>query len=400
MKKLLLLGGLRYLIPVIKTAKKMGHYVITCDYVPDNVAHQYADEYHNVSIIDKEAVLQLAKKLEVDGVMSFAVDPGVLTAAFVCHQLGLPTPGPLKSVKILQNKALFRDFLAKNKFNVPFAFSFSTPQEAVRKITSQYLPVIVKPVDSAGSKGVTRVSSLNELKSATEYALSFSSSKRIIVEEYIESEGFSSDSDSFSIDGNLQLVTFSAQRFDKASPNPYTPSAYSWPSTISKSNQKLLKNELQRLISLLKMNSSIYNIEVREGENGKAYIMEVSPRAGGNRLSEMINNATGVNLIKRSIQAALGEKIEALPTLSYKGYWAEVILYSNTSGFFESVEINEAIKEEVFELDLWVGKGDAINAFSAANDAIGTLVLKFDSQKRLEFVLKKYTDFLTIKLQK
>lgn len=77
-KKLLLLGGLRYLLPVIEAAHKLGYHVITCDYIPDNIAHKYSDEYHNVSIIDKEAVLALARRLQIDGIMSFAVDPGLL----------------------------------------------------------------------------------------------------------------------------------------------------------------------------------------------------------------------------------------------------------------------------------------------------------------------------------
>ncbi|HIZ02146.1 MAG TPA: carboxylate--amine ligase, partial [Candidatus Bacteroides merdipullorum] len=63
-KKLMLLGGLRYLLPVIEAAHKLGIYVITCDYIPDNIAHKYSDEYHNVSIVDKEAVLELARKLQ------------------------------------------------------------------------------------------------------------------------------------------------------------------------------------------------------------------------------------------------------------------------------------------------------------------------------------------------
>ena len=77
-KKLMLLGGLRYLLPVIEAAHDLGYYVITCDYLPNNIAHKYSDEYCNVSIIDKEAVLALAKNLQIDGIMSFAVDPGVV----------------------------------------------------------------------------------------------------------------------------------------------------------------------------------------------------------------------------------------------------------------------------------------------------------------------------------
>ena len=103
----MLLGGLRYLLPVIEVAHKLGLHVITCDYLPDNIAHKYSDEYHNVSIIDKEAVLHLARKLEIDGIMSFAVDPGVVTAAYVQEQIGLPAFGPYESVCILQDKARF-----------------------------------------------------------------------------------------------------------------------------------------------------------------------------------------------------------------------------------------------------------------------------------------------------
>lgn len=95
------------MLPVIEAAHKQGYYVITCDYLPDNVAHKYADEYHNVSIIDKESVLRLSKELSIDGIMSFAVDPGVMTAAYVQEQMGLPAFGPYESVCILQNKDCF-----------------------------------------------------------------------------------------------------------------------------------------------------------------------------------------------------------------------------------------------------------------------------------------------------
>ena len=88
MKRLLLLGGSRYILPVIEAAHKLGIYVITCDYLPDNIAHKYSDEYCNVSIIDKDAVLSAAEKLNIDGIMSFACDPGVTTAAYVAEKLG------------------------------------------------------------------------------------------------------------------------------------------------------------------------------------------------------------------------------------------------------------------------------------------------------------------------
>ena len=203
MKKLLLLGGLRYLIPVIKKAKELGYYVITCDYIPENIAHQYADEYHNVSIIDKDAVLKLAQELEINGIMSFAVDPGVITAAYVAKKMGLCFP-PYESVQILQNKGLFRQFLKDNNFNVPAAASFKTKDAVKEKLSEFTFPVIVKPVDSAGSKGVTKVCTINELDEAIETALKYSIGGEYIIEEFIEPLGYSTDCDSFSINNHVR----------------------------------------------------------------------------------------------------------------------------------------------------------------------------------------------------
>ena len=104
---------------MIDAAHELGYYVITADYLPGNIAHEWSDEYCNVSIIDKEAVLREARRLRIDGIMSFACDPGVISASYVQNMLGLPSFGPFESVEILQNKDKFRSFLSQNGFNVP-----------------------------------------------------------------------------------------------------------------------------------------------------------------------------------------------------------------------------------------------------------------------------------------
>ena len=383
MKRLMILGGSRYALPVIKAAHELGCYVITCDYLPDNIAHKYSDEYCNVSIIEKDAVLEAAKKLKIDGIMSFACDPGVVTAAYVAEKLGLPSCGPYESVCILQNKGKFRKFLTDNGFNVPVAKGYTSVNEALRDVDLYNWPVIVKPTDSAGSKGVTRVDDPEKLKESIEYALSFSHCSEFIIEDFIEQKGFSSDTDSFSIDGELRFVSFDCQRFDKNADNPYTPAAYNWPASISDEHQKELTSEIQRLLKLLNMRTSIYNIETRESTNGKAYIMECSPRGGGNRLAEMLRYATGVDLIKNAVRAAIGEPIEGVEQKPYNGAWAEIILHSDKSGVFKRLEISDVIKENVIEEDLWISEGTKVGGFSAANEAIGTLVLRFETQEEM-----------------
>ena len=398
-KKLMILGGSRYALPVIKAAHALGAYVITADYLPDNIAHQYSDEYCNVSITDKEATLEAAMERKIDGIISFACDPGVVTAAYVAEKMGLPSVGSYEAVSILQNKGRFRAFLTKHGFNVPTAKGYTEIEDALRDAELFHWPVIVKPTDSAGSKGVKRVDDPAKLRQAMEFALSFSRGKEFIIEDYIAQHGFSSDTDSFSVDGELKFVSFNCQRFDRNAENPYTPAAYSWPSSMTQEHQDELRREIQRLITLLGLKTSIYNIETREGTDGKAYIMECSPRGGGNRLAECLEYATGVKLVENAVRAALGMPTVGVEQRAYNGCWAEIILHSDRPGIFDSLWIDASIADAVYERDLWIEPGKKIGGFSAANEAIGTLVLKFETEERLQEIMREPSRYVKVLLR-
>lgn len=431
-KKIMLLGGIYYLKPAIEAAHKLGLYVITADNLPNNVAHQWSDEFVNVSIIDKEAVLKVAREKEIDGILSYAVDPGVVTAAYVAEQMGLPNVGPYKSVKILQNKALFRQFLADNGFNTPKAQGFSTKEEAmscnwVRNLLSptianhrQPSPLIIKPTDSAGSKGVSRVDNMDAVEEAVEEAFRCSISKHIIIEEFIELEGYQSGSDSFSIDGQMVFTSFDDQRFDKHATNPYAPSAHTWPSTMPEWAQEELKNEIQRLVTLLGMRTSLYNIEARVGKNGKTYIMELSPRAGGNRLAEVLTMAMGIDWPMACVKAAIGEDVTSYfqslaishspfaqspfairhsPFASYNGYWADVVLKSHKTGKFDKVVVADELKPYVKELALYKEAGEQVDSFGAANAAVGSMFLRFDTRMQLEEYFDKLDELVRVNVE-
>ncbi len=393
----MLLGGIRYLLPVIKTAHEMGVEVITADYLPDNIAHKYSDKYVNVSILDRDAVLKAAKEEKIDGIMSFGVDPGVVTAAYVAEQMGLAYP-PLASCEILQNKDKFRDFLQSNGFNCPLHKGYDSKAAALAEATTFAYPVIVKPVDSAGSKGVTRVGSADELPGALDEALGESHSGRFIIEQFLEKVGSSSDTDSFSIDDELVFCSFNCQKFDAASPNPYTPAAYTWPSDMPTEAQDELHSELQRLMKLLHMGSWIYNIETRVATDGKPYIMEVSPRGGGNRLSEVLKMASGQDLVANNICAALRMPINRMHDPVYSGSWAEVIVHSNKNGVYKGIHISDEIRPYILQTDMWVEKGDTVESFTGANQTIGTLVLRFNEPNAMEDAIRTINDWLTVKV--
>ena len=380
-KKLMLLGGIRYLLPAIEAAHKHGSYVITVDYLPNNIAHKFSDEYHNVSILDKDAVLSLAKELKIDGILSYAVDPGVVTAAYVAEQMDLPFTCSYKSACILQDKALFRQFLSENGFNVPNARGYSNAEEALRDIYYFNWPVIVKPVDSAGSKGVTRVDFPKELKKAIDRALDASHNGHFIIEDFLELDGYQSSADCFSVNGELVYADYSDQLFDKAAANPYTPSIEIWPSTMPVARQNELTDELQRLISLLECGTGLYNVESRVCKNGKAYLMEVSPRAGGNRIAELQKIGTGIDLIEAEVLKAIGEPVSGISYPQYNGVYVNDIIHSNDVGSFLEVRYDAAFKERHFISDaVYPQKGERVEVFKGANNAVGSVFLHFDSR--------------------
>ena len=160
-----------------------------------------------------------------------------------------------------------------------------------------------------------------------------------------------------------------------------------------------LTNQLQKLFTLLNVKSGIYNVESRVCSNGKAYIMEVSPRGGGNRIAELQDMATGQSLIRNEIRKALGMTLDIISPPIYDGVWCNYILHTNMPGTFDSIDINESFKEKhVRNIGLIVKPGDQIAPFTGANNSLGTLFLQFQSRKELEYYLKNASSWLKINL--
>lgn len=402
MKKILLLGGTRYLIPVIKAAHELGLYVITCDYLPDNIAHKYSDEYKNISIIEKEKVLEYAQEAEIDGIISFACDPGVVTAAYVAEKMNLPFQTSYEAAKILQDKGLFRKFLTDNGFNVPHSKRYTDKCEAYNDIDFFTWPVIVKPVDSAGSRGVTRVNDVADLAAAIDCAMNASFCGAYIIEDFLTFAGFHSSTDPFSIDGVLKFVTYSDQLFDPEADNPYTPATIIWPTTMEMKHQKTLTSEIQRLITLLNIGTGIYNIETCVGINGKPYIMEVSPRGGGCDIAELQRLAYGVNLIKNEVAKAVGLPLDNIQQTECDGYWCEMVIHAkpNESGVLKEITIDPIIRNKYVKFfDVSAKPGEIVKPFAGANNALGDVILRFNSREELDEVMACSKEWMNIILE-
>lgn len=393
----MMLGGLSYLIPAIKAAHRHGMHVITVDYIPDNIAHKYSDEYYNISTFDKEAILEVAQRIKIDGIISFAVDAGVVSAAYVAEKMGLPFQCSYEAACILQDKALFREFLANHNFNTPKAKGYNNAEDAVKDIDYFTWPVIVKPVDSCGSKGVLKVSSPEDLEGAIKNALSISHSGNFIIEDFLEKDGLSSGSESFFVNGKLLYNGFYDQYFDNEAVNPYTPSAECWPADKPEETLNVVRSELQRLGDLLGIRTGLFNVEWRVCKNGKVYLMEVSPRAGGNRLAEMLNYAADVDIIEAEVLQAVGETVGDIHEPNYRGCFAIYVLHSEKAGIFKGVDIDPDFEaKHVIEKEIRVPAGAHVDAFTGANQALGTLFLKFTSISEMHSCLASIHSYLRI----
>jgi len=383
MKSVLMLGGSHFQTPSIKTAVAMGFYTVSCDYLPDNPGHKFAHEYHNVSTTDKEAVLELAKKLKVSGIVCYASDPAAPTAAYVCERLGLPT-SPYESVEILANKDKFRSFLKNNGFKTPKAKGYSDVSDAIEEISEFSFPVIIKPVDSSGSKGVTKLTDISKLKEQIEYALYFSRAKRFIIEEFVEKDGYQIAGDGFSVDGKLAFRCFANEHFDISSNNPFVPIGESFPYVKPKEIHVKIHNEIQRLLTLLSMKTGAYNFDIRLDKNENVILMEIGPRNGGNLIPQVTKYATGVDMVEYTIKAAMGIDCSDLKLVEPNGFWSCYMVHSHKSGVLKDVWIDETFrKNNLVEFDMLFKNGDKIEAFTGSNGTLGTMILKFSSEDEM-----------------
>ena len=398
MKKILLLGGANTQIPSILTAKKMGYYTITCDYLPDNPGHKFADEYHNVSTTDKEAVLALAKELQIDGILAYATDVAAATAAYVSEAMGFPT-SPYKSVDILTNKDKFRAFLEENGFFTPRARGYSSVEEAKKDLENFKFPVMVKPVDSAGSKGVARMDDAGQLEELVENALQYSRCKRFIIEEYVEKYRYQIAGDGFSVDGKLVFRCFANEHFSNKAASPYVPIGESFPYDMPKEVHEKVHAEIQRLLTLLDMKTQAYNFDIRIDKDYNVYLMEVGPRNGGNMIAQVIEKATGIPFVEYMLKAAMGEDCSDLKMVEPEGFWSCYILHTLKEGNFKRIQYTDEIKKNIVEEHIHVKEGEKLIPFTGSNGTVGVLILRYDSMEEMLHKMDNMYDYITVEVE-
>lgn len=398
MKKILLLGGSSQQIIAITTAKKLGYYTVLCDYLPDNPGQYYADKFYQISTTDKEAILNIAIAENVSGVLAYASDPAAPTAAYVLEKLGLYT-NPYISVETLCNKDKFRAFLQENGFNTPKAKGYSSLEDVKKEIDEYRFPIIIKPVDSSGSKGATVLHDLINLEKAVDHAFAFSRTKRIIIEEFIEKKHeYLIGGDIFVQDGQIILWgLLNCHRDERV--NNLVPVGKSFPLQLCDDDIEKVKQTLQMLVNRLHIKSGAINVELIVDKNDNVWPIDIGPRNGGNMIPDLLGLIFNIDIVEMTIKSSMGEKVN-LNNIKAEPFYATHNLHSNSNGIYKSIKFNKQINPYILKTILYKKDGDYVEYFDNASKALGIVFFKFKNKLEMNYYLNSINDFIDIELIK
>lgn len=383
-KRILFLGGADIQVSAIKKAKELGYYVITCDYLPNNPGHRFSDEYHNVSTTDMEGVLALARELNIEGILAYASDPAAPTAAYVSEKLSLPT-NPFAVVQMMSRKDLFRDFLEANGFRVPKAMAVTNYADAKRFADTVKRRMIIKPVDSSGSKGVFAIDPREDFEKKFNDSISFSKAGIVVVEEFIYKKGYQIGGDGFIVNGKLAFRCFGDIHFSKT--NPLLPCSVSVPTLHEEYIVQKVHDEVQRLFTAIGMTMGAVNFDIMVDENDDVFILEIGPRNGGNMIPELTEYCTGVDMKVYSIRAALGEDCSDLRMGIEKKYFSHYVVHSQIDGTLKAITQSEQLKNSLLYSHYNVNPGDPVQMFRNSSNRMGIMLLKYESKEQMEEII-------------
>jgi biotin carboxylase len=296
----MVLAASRYQIDTIMTAKRLGYWVITTDNVPSNPGHALADRAYAVDTTDREGILRVAREEGITGIIAPCTDVAVPTAAFVAEALGLPGPS-LKAVAVTCDKASFRQFLTANDLPCPRTVRVTSPA-LPGDVDFSARAWIVKPSKSSGSKGVYIVRSAEEFAQRIPETLAFSPDGVALIEEYIVGaqgtcEGILEESDV------AQHWILDRQT---VSPPYVTTCGHHVPTRLPARLQKQLLELLRKIWALLGVTKGPFDCDFVATDD-EIYILELTPRIGGNAISTLLRVAWEFDLVAYAVRYAAGQ---------------------------------------------------------------------------------------------
>ena len=301
MKKLAIIGANESLECFYKQAKKLGYYLIGIAYEKGAVCKKYCDKFYPISFADKDSVLEVCKTENIDGITSFSLESALPTVIYVAQNMGLVS-NSFECAKKLENKFTMRKCFTAAGIPNPLYKLVKTTMDLDE--IDMLFPCIVKPVDSGGSQGVTKVNDRKELHNAFQRAIKYSKNGGDIIEQFVDGREFSVEY--ISHNGNH----YHLQITDKVtSGEPYfVELAHHQPAQISVELMSRMKNMVEKALTALDIENSASHTEIKLDSKGDLYIIEVGARMGGDYItSDLVRLSTGYDFVKGVIDLALDD---------------------------------------------------------------------------------------------
>lgn len=378
--RIMILGAGMFQVPAIRKAVAAGYHAISVDNIPGNVGHAVSSEFVICSTVDRAGVLAAARDLRVDGICTFASDVAAPSVGFVCDRLGLRGPS-LAAAETMTQKHGFRRFQQEHGLPAP-RFIAGTAFDEIRAGAQRLrFPVVFKPVDSSGSRGVLKLDEWDEEQARGVFAKaqSFSRSDMVCIEEFLA--GREVGGDAFLVDGEFAVFVITEKHRQG-----FAVRGHRVPCGLSAEDQQHVRSAVLEVCRGLGYTDGPLNFDVMIGP-GRTTVIELSPRCGGNGLPALVRCATGVDLEQATLDLALGREYgfsDAVPAARGCGSW---LIASGHAGVIRNLASPEALQDavpEVFEADFAKQPGDPVSRFEHGGDIIGCVLFKCDSARAYE----------------
>jgi len=368
MKKLMIVGASVLQLPAILKAKEMGLHVAVVDYNPQAVGIPYADEYYNASTMEEDAVLKAAEIYRPDGIMTLATDMPMRGVAKASDKLHLHSINYETAVKATDKYDMIKAFKA---YGVPSPWYYDIDSyEDLKSLKGKVnFPCIMKPTDNAGSHGVAKVNSYEELLASYEYSHSCSRHGKVIVEEFLEGPEVSVEV--MVVDGVVNILQIT-DKITTEAPH-FVEMGHTQPSQLSDDTQQQIREVATAACKSLGINKGPAHVEMRVTSRGPVMI-ELGARMGGDNITtHLVPLSTGIDMVKATIKVALGEKPDIVPSLhcgsAIRYFEASYGTISAIDNLEESLRIS-GVKQITFTKEV----GEESTPIHCSNDRIGFVI--------------------------
>lgn len=377
MKKLMILGASILQLPAIEKAIEMGLEVIVADINPNAIGFKAPGIIkEEISTIDTPAIVKVAKKYKIDGIMTLATDMPVRSVAAVVKELGLIGIDVDTALKAT-NKAEMRAALQACGVPIPKFFKVSNEEEYEEAVKQFSVPFIVKPADSSGSRGIFEVVDITNqkvIKEAYDYCKPFSRVGDIVVEEYMSGPEVSVET--LSIDGVCHVIQIT-DKMTTGAPH-YVEMGHSQPTRHRKKVVERIAEVTKAANKAIGITNGPSHTEIIVTSEGPK-IVELGARLGGDNIAtHLVPLSTGVNMVECCIRIALGEK----PNIEPKWCKGSAIRYLKTEvgtvkeiGGVEKVESIPGVKQ----VSIVHGIGEKVGEIKSSGDRAGFVITQADT---------------------